>query len=83
MDVLLNMFFDKDRWEDAINKGILKDIDKSELRKLTKPDVRKAMYIAIANDNYEIAPPHMAIHQNFLTNISSLSGDNLIQTCTA
>lgn len=60
MDVLLNMFFDKDRWEDAINKGLLKDINKTELRKLTKPDVRKAMYIAIRDDNYEIAPPHTA-----------------------
>lgn len=60
MDVLLSMFFDKDRWESAIEKGIIKDIDKCELRKLTHPDVRKQMYLAIRDNNYEIAPPHTA-----------------------
>lgn len=60
MDYLLSEFFNKERWESAIEKGVVKDIDKTQLRRLTKPEVRKAMYNAISNNNYEIAPPHTA-----------------------
>lgn len=59
-DVLLQKFFEKERWEQALELGVGKGIDKSELRKLTSPQVRLAMYNAIVNDNYEIAPPHQA-----------------------
>ena len=57
-DVLLQKFFEKDRWEQALELGLDKHIDKGELRKLTSPEVRLALYDAIANDRYEIAPPH-------------------------
>ena len=59
-DILLQKFFEKDRWEQALELGVGKGIDKGELRKLTSPQVRLAMYNAIIADNYEIAPPHQA-----------------------
>lgn len=60
MDILLQKFFEKERWEVALEVGVGKGIDKGELTKLTSPQVRMAMYNAIATDNYEIAPPHQA-----------------------
>ena len=60
MDILLRKFFEKERWESAIEVGVGKGIDKGELKKLTSPQVRVAMYNAIITDNYEIAPPHQA-----------------------
>jgi hypothetical protein len=57
-DVLLKEFFKKERWEQALETGVDKHIDKGELRKLTSPEIRLAMYDAIVSDNYEIAPPH-------------------------
>lgn len=59
-DILLQKFFEKERWEQALELGVGKGIDKGELRKLTSPEIRLAMYNAIAGDNYEIAPPHQA-----------------------
>ena len=60
MDILLQKFFEKERWENAIEVGVGKGIDKGELKKLTSPQVRAAMYNCIVSDNYEIAPPHQA-----------------------
>ena len=60
MDILLQKFFEKERWEEALEVGVGKGIDKGELKKLTSPEVRVAMYNAIITDNYEIAPPHQA-----------------------
>ena len=60
MDILLKKFFEKERWETALEVGVGKGIDKGELKKLTSPQVRVAMYNAIITDNYEIAPPHQA-----------------------
>lgn len=60
-DLLLGMFFEKERWEKAINTAVLKDIDKTELRKLCSPQVRANMYEAIKNNKYIIAPPHQAL----------------------
>lgn len=59
-DLLLQKFFEKERWEQALELGVGKGIDKGELRKLTSPEVRLAMYNAIITSNYEIAPPHQA-----------------------
>lgn len=59
-DILLQEFFKTKRWEEALEAGVDKHIDKGELRKLTTPEVRIALYQAIKNDNYEIAPPHQA-----------------------
>lgn len=60
MDILLRKFFEKERWEDALEVGVGKGINKAELKKLTSPEVRLALYNAIITDNYEIAPPHQA-----------------------
>lgn len=60
MDILLQKFFEKERWEEAIETGVDKHIDKGELIKLTSPQIRAALYKAIVNDSYEIAPPHQA-----------------------
>ena len=54
------MFFDFDRWEAAIAKGIVKDVPKAALYQLCKPETRMKMYYAIKNGEYEIAPPHTA-----------------------
>lgn len=59
-DILLQKFFEMERWEKALETGVDKHIDKGELRKLCSPEVRLAMYNAIVTDNYEIAPPHQA-----------------------
>ena len=59
-DILLQKFFEKERWEQALELGVGKGIDKGELRQLTSPQVRLAMYNCIVSDNYEIAPPHQA-----------------------
>ena len=60
MDVLLQKFFEMERWEQALETGVDKHIDKGDLRKLCSPETRIAMYNAIMTDNYEIAPPHQA-----------------------
>jgi hypothetical protein len=57
-DILLQKFFENRRWEEALEIGVDKHIDKGELRALTRPEVRVALYQAIKNDNYEISPPH-------------------------
>ncbi len=54
------MFFEPERWEYALNKGVDKHIRKSELYRLTKPETRAAMYQAIKDGHYQIAPPHTA-----------------------
>ena len=59
-DILLQKFFEKERWEQALELGVGKGIDKGELRKLTSPEIRLAMYNCIVSDNYESAPPHQA-----------------------
>lgn len=60
-DILLQKFFEIDRWTEAIATGVEKDINKAELRKLCTPQVRAALYDAIISDRYEIAPPHQAL----------------------
>lgn len=58
MDALVQKFFENERWEHAIDVGIGKRIDKGDLRRLTTPEVRLAMYNCMKVGNYEIAPPH-------------------------
>ena len=60
-DKILQMFFDIDRWTKAIDKGVGKDIKKSELIKLCTEGTRAAMYKAMKEGKYEIAPPHTAL----------------------
>ena len=57
-DILLQKFFEIERWEKAIETGVDKHIDKGELRKLCSPQFRALLCERIVTDNYEIAPPH-------------------------
>ena len=59
-DKILQMFFDHQRWTKAIDKGVGKDIKKSELIKLCREDARIAMYQAMKDGRYQIFPPHTA-----------------------
>lgn len=59
-DIILQKFFEHERWTYAIEKGVGKDIPKNWLYQLCKPEVRIAMYQAIKDGTYEIAPPHTA-----------------------
>lgn len=60
-DILLRKFFEIERWEQAIDVGVGKHIDKAEMRQLTAPQVRIALYEAMKNGKYAIAPPHVAL----------------------
>lgn len=59
-DILLKKFFEIERWEAAIEKGVLKDIRKDQLIKLADEDVRLKMYCAMRDGRYRISPPHTA-----------------------
>lgn len=59
-DVILQKFFEIERWEKAIEKGVAKDIRKDQLIRLTSEETRIAMATAMLNGTYEIAPPHTA-----------------------
>lgn len=60
MDNILQMFFDINRWERAIEKGVDKDIRKDQLIRLTDEHTRLAMAEAMLQGKYEISPPHTA-----------------------
>lgn len=57
---LLEKMFEMSRWESLIEKAELKGIDKGELRKMCRPEVRLSIYQAIKNEQIEFAPSHMA-----------------------
>ena len=59
-DILLEKFFETDRWSTAIAVANNKDIDMSLLKKLTDPRERVNIYRQIKNNEYVIAPPHEA-----------------------
>lgn len=59
-DKILEMFFAPERWQYAIAKGVVKDISKGVLYKLTKPEARALMYQRIRDGKYKIMPPHTA-----------------------
>lgn len=59
-DFILKKFFEADRWEYAINKGVLKDMPERDLIRLTRKDIRISLMRAIISGEYEIAPPHTA-----------------------
>lgn len=61
MDTLMKIFFEKQRWENAIQIGVDKGIDKSLLRELSSPESRIDIYRKIRDGKYAIAPPHEAL----------------------
>lgn len=60
MDLLEKAFTETERWEKAIDKALDKKIDKGVLDRLTSPEFRAKLYMAIKNGTYKIAPPHEA-----------------------
>ena len=60
-DKILNMFFDHDRWEKAIDKGVGKDINRAQLISLCTEKARISIARAMKEGRYEIAPPHTAL----------------------
>lgn len=59
-DTILQMFFDINRWKDAIEKGVLKDIRKDQLILLTSEHTRLNIADAMLKGKYDISPPHTA-----------------------
>lgn len=59
-DKILQMFFEIDRWTEAIEKGVTKDIRKDQLILLTAEPTRLEIANAILKGKYEISPPHTA-----------------------
>lgn len=59
-DILLQRFFEKQRWTDAIQTGIDKEMNLSLLKELSSPYSRVALYHQILDDKYIIRPPHEA-----------------------
>ena len=59
-DIILQKFFEIERWTKAIEKGVVKDIRKEQLILLTSEETRNQMYRAMYNGTYEISPPHTA-----------------------
>lgn len=57
---LLQMLFEKERWDKAIKKAIQKGINDTTLKKLCDPQTRIDMYLNILNGNYEIMVFHIA-----------------------
>lgn len=59
-DRILQMFFEIDRWTEAIEKGVTKDIRKDQLILLTDEHTRLAIADLMLKGKYEISPPHTA-----------------------
>lgn len=57
---LLEMVFEHSRWEKAIHKADLKDINQTTLKALCRPDVRVNLYNRIITGNYEVMVFHIA-----------------------
>ena len=94
-DNLLELFFDIERWTKAIEKGVGKDIRKDQLIKLCDEKTRVAMYVAMRDGKYQIAPPHTAqipkdvpgefrtvyINEPMDRVVLSIANDLLFETC--
>ena len=94
-DILLTKLFEPERWLAAISRGFDKDIRKDQLLQLTKPSVRAALYEAVRDGRYVIAPPHAALipkdkpgeYRRVFVNepadrvLLSIANDILFETC--
>lgn len=60
-DKILQMFFEPERWQYAIAKGMDKDMDNATMYRLTTPQARAEMYRRIRDGKYKIMPPHTAL----------------------
>ena len=60
-DILLKSFFEKSRWESAIDIGIEKRLDRCLLKEMCKKEGRLALYHRIRDNKYHVQPPHEAL----------------------
>lgn len=60
-DILLKKFFEKERWESAIQTAFEKDINQQLLREMSIPENRVMLYRQLRDNQYQIAPPHEAL----------------------
>ena len=60
MDKLLKEFFEIRRWEEAIDTGVEKKLNRGLLKQLCTPAKRIELYQRMKNDEYKIQPPHTA-----------------------
>jgi len=61
MDLLLEEVFKSERWVKAIDSGVCKDMNKSDLRDFCSPKFRTKLAVSIASGKYFITPPHQAL----------------------
>lgn len=59
-DIILEKFFEPQRWAYALSKGVDKDIRKDQLYQLTKEETRITIASAMRQGKYRISPPHTA-----------------------
>lgn len=60
MDQLMKLFFEKERWINAIDIAFGKNINSDILRAICTPENRIQLYHAIRDGKYTISPPHEA-----------------------
>ena len=60
-DKILTMFFEADRWKEALNKGSVKGIKSGVLRELMSPEGRVNMMAEVMLGEYHIERPHTAL----------------------
>ncbi len=59
-DELFRLFVQPERWSEAIDKCIEKDMERGVLYQFLNPEVRQALIIMIVNGEYQLTPPHDA-----------------------
>lgn len=60
-DVILYRFFEKERWQTALDKCVGKDMRYAPLRRLASPQARVALCRDIVEGRYEMAPPRSVL----------------------
>lgn len=59
-DILLEKMFETERWQELLDRATEKEIDLTTIKKLCDPVERIKLYTVIAQDKYNIFPPHIA-----------------------
>lgn len=58
--LLLKSMFETQRWEEMLKTATEKKIDSQTIKELCYPENRKKLYSLIAEDKYNVFPPHIA-----------------------
>lgn len=57
---LLVTMFETARWQELLDRATEKEIDLTTIKKLCDPEERMKLFTVIAQDKYNIFPPHIA-----------------------